>query len=77
MRILFICLAYLHLLGEVLVKLDQNAPNLLCQNVRLIQFGINRHKNDVCRCLEMVDQAIAGTFAFLDITVSHPHLNRV
>jgi hypothetical protein len=61
------------LLGEVLVKLGQNAPNLLCRNVRLIQFEINRHKNDVCRRLEVIDQAIARTFAFPDIAVPYSH----
>jgi len=62
------------LLGEVLVKLDQNAPNLLRGDVGLIQLGINRHKNDVCWRLEVINQAIARTFAFLNITVPHPDL---
>lgn len=62
------------LLGEVLVKFDQNVPNLLRRDVRLIQLGINRHKNDVCGRSEVVYQAIARTFAFLNITVPHPHL---
>lgn len=62
------------LLGEVLVKFDQNAPNLLRRDVRLIQLGINRHKNDVCGRSEVVYQAIARTFAFLNITVLYQHL---
>ena len=62
------------LLDGVLIKLDQNTPNLFRRNVRLIQLGINRHKNDVCGRLEVVDYAIARTFAFLNITVPHPHL---
>ena len=74
MRILFIRLAYLRCQAKCLSNPGQNAPNLLRRNVRLIQLGINRHKNDVCRCLEVVDQAIARTFAFPDIPVPHPHL---
>ena len=62
------------LLSEMLVKIDQNAPDTIRRNVRLIQLGINRHKNYVCRCLEVVDQAIARTFSLPDIPVPHPHL---
>jgi len=62
------------LLDGVLIKLDQNALNLLRRNVRLIQLGINCHKNDVCGRFEVVHHAIARTFAFLNITVPHPHL---
>ena len=61
------------LLGGVRIKLDHNAPNLLRRNVRLIQLGINRHKNDVCGRFEVVDHAIARTFAFLNIA-PNPHL---
>ena len=72
-RILFI-IPQFALLGEVFTKLDQNVPNLLRRNVRLIQLGINRHKNYVFRCLEVVDQTIARTFAFLDIAIANAYL---
>ena len=42
--------------------------------VRLIQLGINRHKNDVFGCPEVVDQAIARAFTFLDITIANTYL---
>ena len=58
-------------LSEVLVELDQNVPNLLCRDIRLVQLGIDRHKDDVCRRLEVIDHAIARTFAFLNVTVPH------
>lgn len=61
-------------LSEVLVKLDQNVPNLLCRDIRLVQLGIDRHKDDVCRCLEVIDHAIARMFAFLNVTVPHSYL---
>jgi len=56
-------------LFEVLVKLDQNASNLLRRDVRLVQLGIDCHKDYLCRFLEVIDQAIARTFAFSNISL--------